>query len=219
MDFQSLKKLLTATNLYYTAGVIAIIFSMLFLGLVFADQSSKNTQASLILSDAEGITTTIQNQKKAIETQSKNHFSIIPQNMASIISSEFNSNDFTRYLEDLEIQYKANGVFSINSINYTSQTLSQDFIDATINVSTSQDNLLKFLELVEKSGFSQDEPPYLLEVQSINFVVPEAVIEDSTAESENQFSFSNILNPSTNNLVYSVTLQLKVYRFQSNLPE
>lgn len=215
-DIQSIKKLFSITNLFYLGAVAAVIVTMIAMGLVYSDSLNKNTQASLILSDAEGIYSVIDSQNQEIEKLSKNYFGNLPTNMSSILSSEFKRNDFTRYLDNLESQYKANGVFTINSLNYATQLESQNYIDATINLNTSKTNLISFLKLVERSGFSQEEPPYLLEVQNINFSVPSNP-EDENTEEDN-FSFSDILNPSiADNLVYTVSLQLRVYRFQSNL--
>lgn len=226
MNFLSLKKSLTKTNLYYTGGALAILITAIIVGVIYSTQSQENAKASLILADADGIVSQLKVQNSQIEQLTRDYFSILPKNYSRIVNQNFRVNDLTRYFDTLEQQYKTNGQFELNSLNYSTSELEQDYIDASINLNTSKDNLISFLEFIEKSGFGSEEIPYLLELRSITFTVP--VEEVLQVESDNsaapqpitQEELNQVLNPVNAptdefaNLSYSVVLQLRIYNFK-----
>lgn len=209
MDINTLKKWFSKTNLYYAGTVFCALVTLVLIGLIYSSQTDKNMQASLILADAEGIIAEIDTQQNELRNLITEYVSILPENFNVILNPNVRLNDLTRYFDSLEQQYRQNGEFRINTLNYSS-TNNPDFIDASLSLETTQENLLEFLSFIESTGFNNPNSRYLFEVLNISFAVPQAV--------EEEIGFDNFFtSQSGSDLTYSVTLSLRIYRFQSNL--
>jgi hypothetical protein len=173
------------------------------MGIIYSNQSAENTQASLILSDANGISQKLTTQSKSLDTTIQNLVRNKPANFESILVPNLKTNDLTRYFDQLESTYSKDGVFSIFNINY-SPNVEQEFVTATLSMESTEENLLKFLEYTEKTGFAFQDSQYLFEVTSINFTVPLDIEETSLEDAP--------VNPTTEK-VYNVNLQVRIYNF------
>lgn len=196
MDLKSLQKIFNSKNLYY-AGVALCLSIVLFLfGSLYTDNKAKNLKANLILNNADGVIISMKNQSNEIKKITTNYSSARPENLNKILNPNFKINDLTRYFDDLEQTFNANGTFEIGSLNYTGLETLNNYVDASINLTTSQTNLVDFLKFIEQTGFSNVDSKYLMEVRSINFSVPDLDPENPVQEN------------------YQATLVIRVYKFQ-----
>lgn len=202
-DLNFYKKLFSKTNLYFAGSAMFLVVATVFMGIIYSNQSAENTQASLILADANGISQKLTTQSKSLDTAIKDLVRNKPANFESILVPNLKTNDLTRYFDQLESTYSKDGVFSIFNINY-SPNVEQEFVTATLSMESTEENLLKFLEYTEKTGFAFQDSQYLFEVTSINFTVPLDIEETSLEEAP--------VNPTTEK-VYNVNLQVRIYNF------
>lgn len=199
------KQFFSKTNLYFAGSAMFLIIATVFMGFIYSNQSLENTKASLILADADAVVSEITAQEKLINSTVTQITDLMPTNFSDIVNPKLNTNSITKYFDEVETLYSKDGVFSINSINYTA-TNDQNFVTASFNIDSTEENLLKFLEYAEKTGFSMPESKYLLEVTSFNFSVPLEV--EDTFDSETGESTTNNSDPQ-----YSVSLQMRIYNF------
>ena len=203
-DLNFYKNLFSKTNLYFAGSAVFLVVATVFMGVIYSNQSSENTQASLLLADANGIVQQLKSQSKAIDSKVNDMLKSKPANFENILVPNLKTNDLTRYFDNLESEYSEDGVFSIFNINYASN-VDQGFVTATLSIESTEENLLKFLEYTEKTGFAFNDSQYLFEVTSINFTVPLEIEDTTDLESTN--------NSNNSDKIYSVNLQVKIYNF------
>jgi hypothetical protein len=209
MDINTLKKWFTKTNLYYAGTVVCALITLVLIGFIYSSQTEKNLKASLILADAEGIIADIETQQLELKSLVSEYVAILPENFNTIINPTIRLNDLTRYFDSLEQQYRQNGQFRINTLNYGT-TNNPDFIDVSLGLETTEENLLNLLSFIESTGFNNDKSRYLFEVLNISFAVP--TVSEEEVDFDSFFSSPQVQEP-----IYTVTLQLRIYSFQSNL--
>lgn len=196
MDLKSLQKIFNSKNLYYSGVALCLSIVLFLFGSLYTDNKAKNLKANLILNNADGVIISMKNQSNEIKKITTNYSSARPENLNKILNPNFKINDLTRYFDDLEQTFNANGTFEIGSLNYTGLETLNNYVDASINLTTSQTNLVDFLKFIEQTGFSNVDSKYLMEVRSINFSVPDLDPENPVQEN------------------YQATLVIRVYKFQ-----
>jgi hypothetical protein len=204
MNIETLKKIFTKTNLFYILGATMLIITAFLLSGLYSSQIAKNAQANLLLADTDGIISSIKSQQKQFSETTNTYFQMLPKN-ANTLATEIKTNDLTRYFDQLELSFQDTGAMVINSIGYTTVPELSSSVDASLSVRISQQNLIQLLDLFERSGLSDTVSPYLVSVTSVNFVVPEAVLEIENDE-------ENLLT--NGEPVYDVSLNLRVYSFE-----
>jgi hypothetical protein len=232
-DLNFYKNIFSKTNLYFGGAALCFVIATLTLGILFNNQNLQNTQASLILADANGVKSQLNIQEKRIETLTREFVTGLPRNFAKIVNSNFRVTDLTRYFDQLETAFRKNGTFEIGSIAYADGISASEFLIANINLDTNKSNLMQLLEKMETSGFTSSDSDYLFEVRSISFNLPEAVNLDDTdltqepLESENEFAglfnpsdqndFTNSNTSSVSDPVYNVQLQVRIYKIPNQV--
>jgi len=157
-----------STNIYFGAAFIILVLTTVSLIFMLNNQKEVNLQASLLLENAEEYKELLNQQRVEIRRISRE---IDLTSLETVLPESEMINELTRMFDSFFSSLP--GVAFNPVLSYTESQMSDEipglmYTDATLSITSSEDNFFEFLRYIEKSGISAEENNRLMEIRSIN---------------------------------------------------
>jgi len=163
----STKPIIKRANFYFGASLLVLILTTVLLLLMLNNQNKVNTLAQRLIDKTEGLHLSEKQLQANIQDILTN---VELADISKAIPDEVNTNQITREFDDYFSS--RDGAAINNSLNFSSvsedETTKLSYVDATLSISSDEENFYNFLRFVETSGISQSETRRLMEIRSID---------------------------------------------------